>query len=177
MPEQVRQTAMNLVRFYRSEARDSWGRTLQEIWGWDDNRLEEQHDYIQVLFPLQEASGFNRNAPLLDETTIATFRSDATIQANLLRSFRVMLRFYGFRLDDKTGEVVEADHFAERARQWLFPNDHNHLRITRILKCLTLCGLGDRAAAFLRRLETVADPADVTAASLRYWRDAANREP
>jgi hypothetical protein len=163
---------LNLVTFYRSESRDRWGRTLQEIWGWNDNRLEEQHDYIQVLFPLREASGFNRNAPLLDEAAIESFRSDETIQANLLRSFRVMLRFYGFRLDETTGEVGETDHFAARAREWLHPDDHNHLRITRILKCLTLCGLGDRAAAFLRRLETIADPSRVTAASLRYWRDA-----
>ena len=164
---------MNLVTFYRSEARDSWGRTLQDIWSWDARQLESSHDYIQVLFPLMDASQFNRNAPLLDDKAVEQFRADERIQKNLLQSFRVMLRFYGFRLDEQSGEVVEADNFPERAPEWLFPEDHNHLRITRILKCLTLCGLGDRATAFLRRLEVVADPSRVTTTSLRYWRDAA----
>ncbi len=163
---------MNLVTFYRGEAPDCQGRTLREIWAWDDDRLEEQHDYIQVLFPLKEHSQFNRQAPLLDDATAERFRSDPVIQANLRRSFQVMLRFYGFRTDDKSGEVVEAENFADRAGEWLHPGDHNHLRITRILKCLTRCGRRQEAAAFLRRLEAVADPERVTRESLHYWRDA-----
>ena len=163
---------MNLARFYRSEARDSWGRTLQEIWEWDNRRLEERHDYFQVLFPLKEPSQFNLNAPLLDDATVALFRSDEVIQKNLLQSFRVMLHFYGYRLDEKTGKVVEAENFAVRAPEWLFPEDLDNLRITRILKCRTLCGLAARAAAFLRRLEVTADATRVTATSLRFWRDA-----
>jgi Opioid growth factor receptor (OGFr) conserved region len=163
---------VNLVTFYRSESRDSSGRTLQEIWSWHPRQLENSHDYIQVLFPLKDASQFNRNAPLLDDKTVEQFRADERIQKNLLQSFRVMLRFYGFRLDEQSGEVVEADDFADRAPEWLFPEDHNHLRITRILKCLTLCGLSDRAAAFLRRLEAVARPDRVTPESLRFWRNA-----
>ena len=167
---------MNLVAFYRSEARDSWGRTLQEIWSWDSRRLESIHDYIQVLFPLKDASQFNLNAPLLDDKTVEQFRADERIQKNLLQSFRVMLGFYGFRMDEETGEVVEAENFSDRARQWLHPNDHNHLRITRILKCLTLCGMRNRATAFLRRLEAVAEPSRVTATSLRFWREAVGPE-
>ena len=163
---------MDLVAFYRGEAPDYQGRTLRTIWAWDDDRLEERHDYIQVLFPLREHSQFNPNAPLLDDATAERFRSDDVIRANLLQSLRVMLRFYGFRMDEKTGEVVEAENFAERAREWLFPEDHNHLRITRILKCLRRCGLRKEAAAFLRRLEAVADPKRVARESLHYWREA-----
>lgn len=164
---------MNLVSFYRGEARDNRGRMLQEIWSWSEAELEGCHDYIQMLFPLKEPSQFAMHVPLLDDAAAERFRSDPVIRDNLRRSFRVMLRFYGFRLDEKTGEVVEADNFAERAPEWLFPEDHNHLRITRILKCLTRCGLRGEAAAFLRRLEAVADPRRVTPLSLRYWREAA----
>jgi hypothetical protein len=163
---------LDLVAFYRGEAPDYQGRTLQEIWGWDDRRLEELHDYIQVLFPLAERSQFNYAAPVLDAVTGPRFRSDAVIRENLRRSFLVMLRFYGLRLDETTGEVVEAANFSERAAEWLFPGDHNHLRITRILKCLMRCGLRDEATAFLRRLEKVADPGRVTPESLRFWREA-----
>lgn len=163
---------MDLVAFYRGEAPDYQGRTLKVIWGWDDERLEERHDYIQVLFPLPDRSQFNAMAPLLDDTTVARFRADETIRANLLQSFRVMLRFYGLRQDEKTGEVVEAENFAARAKEWLQPGDHNHLRITRILKCLTLCDLHDQAAAFLRRLLTLPGQDRISAASRQYWRDA-----
>ena len=49
-----------LVAFYRDGARDDEGRTLAEILAWDDDRLEEIHDFIQWLFPLPERSGANR---------------------------------------------------------------------------------------------------------------------
>ena len=163
---------MDLVAFYRGEAADYQGRTLHDVWRWDDRRLEDRHDYIQVLFPLPEASRFNARAPLLDGATVARFRTDDVIQANLLQSFRVMLRFYGFRLDEKTGEVVEAENFGERAKEWLSPGNHNHLRITRILKCLTLCGLKDRAAAFLKALLALPGQDHITSDSRRFWRDA-----
>jgi hypothetical protein len=163
---------MDLVKFYRGETPDYQGRMLRGIWGWDDDLLERCHDYIQVLFPLKEASQFNWNAPLLDDATAQRFRSDDMIRANLLHSLQVMLRFYGFRMDEKTGEVVEAENFARRADEWLHTGDHNHLRITRILKCLTRCGLRKEAAAFLRRLELLANPRHVTPTSLRFWRDA-----
>jgi hypothetical protein len=163
---------VDLVAFYRGEAADYQGRTLHDIWSWDDRRLEDRHDYIQVLFPLPEESRFNARAPLLDDATLARFRTDDVIRANLLQSFRMMLRFYGFRLDEKTGAVVEAENFAERAGQWLWPGNHNHLRITRILRCLTLCGLQDQAAAFLKALLALPGQDRITSESRRYWRDA-----
>lgn len=166
---------MDLVKFYRGEAPDYQRRMLRGFWGWDDDLLEEAHDYIQVLFPLPDRSLFNAQAPLLDEATAAVFRTDPTIRANLLRSFRLMLRFYGLRLDEKTVEVVEAENFAARAREWLRWGDHNHLRITRILKCLTFCGLHDQAAAFLRRLLALPGQDLISAASRQYWRDAVGR--
>ena len=163
---------MDLIAFYRGEAADYQGRMLHDIWSWDDRRLEDRHDYIQVLFPLPEPSHFNARAPLLDDAILARFRTDEVIRANLMQSFRVMLRFYGFRLDEKTGEVVEADNFSQRAEQWLSPGDHNHLRITRILKCLTLCDLKNQAAAFLKALLALPGQDRITSESRRYWREA-----
>ena len=165
---------MDLVAFYQGKAADYQGRTLSQIWGWDDRRLEEQHDYIQVLFPLPEPSHFNRRAPLLDAATLERFRTDPTIRANLLHSFGVMLRFYGFRREEGTGQLVPADNFAARADEWLWPGDHNHLRITRILKCLTLCGLKSEAQAFLDALSALPDQERVSDDSRWYWKDAVN---
>jgi hypothetical protein len=163
---------MDLVRFYLGEAPDDRGRMLHEIWEYDHETLEAVHDYIQELFPLPERSRFNPRAPLLDAATITRFRKDPRLQANLLKSFHVMLDFYGFRLDEATREVIPADNFQERAENWLALGDHNHLRITRLMKCLKVCGLGAYAAAFLEGLLQVATPRDVSEETLRFWREA-----
>jgi hypothetical protein len=163
---------MNLVTFYRNEAPDYRGRWLRELWNYDDEQLEEHHDFIQVLFPLAEVSFYNAQAPLLDATTIGAFQSDGTIQQNLLKSLEVMLAFYGFTLDREKKLVAPAGSFAERAENWLFLNDHNHLRITRILKCLMLCGLENYARAFHVALVRVAKPSTVTEETLRFWDNA-----
>jgi hypothetical protein len=83
-----------------------------------------------------------------------------------------MLDFYGFRLDEGTRTVIPADNFQERARNWMSLGDHNLLRITRILKCLKVCGLEPYAAAFLDCLLRVATPRDVSEETLNFWREA-----
>jgi hypothetical protein len=168
---------MDLVRFYLGEVPDNRGRMLHDIWGWDDSALEEVHDHIQELFPLPEPSRFNPRAPVLDEATAARFREDPVLRKNLLQSFRRMLDFYGFRLDEEKREVVPAEHFRERAANWLAYGDHNHLRITRILKCLHVCGLGEYSAAFWKALQVVADPRKVSQETLRFWREAGTSGP
>ena len=45
-----------IVTFYRGEGRDAAGRSISDIWGWDDRRLEAVHDYIQWLFPTSHRS-------------------------------------------------------------------------------------------------------------------------
>jgi hypothetical protein len=167
---------MNFVAFYLGDAPDHLGRMLEDILRWNDDRLEAGHDYIHVLFPLREPSAHIPSAPVLDDATLAEFRKNPTIQENLLRSFRVMLRFYGFELDTQKREVVKAVDFPGKAVNWLFVDDHNHLRITRILKCLNACGLGDHAAAFQRTLLTVAEPGRVSEETLGYWKRAVTAE-
>src|SRR5579864_4023505 len=113
----------SIVAFYRGEAPDYLNRRLQDIWGWDNDRLEEVHDYIQVLFPNREPSMFNARAPLLDDETVAAFRSDPRLRENLVLSLARMLRFYGLRFDAGTGQVVRADDFSERAANWINPGN------------------------------------------------------
>ena len=62
-----------------------------------------------------------------------------------------MLLFYGLTL---VGERIEMDpaHFDERARVWLRPGNHNHLRLTRIMDSSTTLGLEQEAGALRRCL-------------------------
>jgi hypothetical protein len=50
-------------------------------------------------------------------------------------------------------QVVRADNFAERVAVWLYPGNHNYLRITRVLTSLREMGLQNEAAAFILALE------------------------
>jgi hypothetical protein len=81
-----------------------------------------------------------------------------------------LARYLAFR--DAGDAVTPRQLFQERADNWLILNDHNHLRITRILKCLTLCGLAEYAAAFHDTLLQVAKPGDLSPQTLRFWRNA-----
>jgi Opioid growth factor receptor (OGFr) conserved region len=144
-----------LISFYLSQSTDNRGRTIDEILTWDNNSLECTHDYIQWLFPLREASGFNPDAPVLDDQQIAAFRASDELRERLSRSFKLMLSFYGLQCDDAGEErhISKGKDFGQRSQTWLTPGNHNYLRITRILTSLRLLGLEEYAGAFLAFLE------------------------
>ena len=159
---------MNLVSFYDDAATDNRGRKLNDIQSWSHDKLETVHDYIQWLFPLDEGSAFNASAPILDKATIAEFRARPDLQKNVRRSFMRMLRFYGFT---DGAAIAPAANFDQCARNWLNPGNHNHLRITRILKSLRLLGLEQEAAAFFAALAKVRETRRdaITEATFGYW--------
>ena len=169
-------TAM-LVPFYLGEHTDLEGRKIQEMWAWDFEALECAHDYIQWLFPIAEKSTFNPHAPVVDEAVIEAFQSNPRLQQNLRRSLSVMLRFYGLQCDlNETGKVVvdKRDDYPIQKREWVCLLDHNYLRITRILKCLTLFGLNHEAQAFYDCLRQIyrEDRDQIGRETFQYWTDA-----
>lgn len=162
-----------IVRFYSGQGTDHRGRFLTDIQQWPDDRLESVHDYIQWMFPLEEPSAFNPYAPLLDQETIKAFRSREDLRDNLRTSWIRMLRFYGLEMAD--GKVMPARNFLDRSDDWLTPHNHNHLRITRILKSLRTLGLEPEAEAFFERLSEIHHSGGrmITAETFRFWRSAA----
>jgi hypothetical protein len=168
-----------IVRFYRGLGTDHSGRDLAGILQWDDDALEEVHDFIQWLFPLNEPSGASRHAPVLAAADISAFRSDATLKANLRRSLVRMLAFYGFALTDDEGAtpaVARARTWAERSGGWLRPYNHNYLRLTRIMKSLALLGMPEYAHALREALLTESGLVGrdvIGSTTLQYWENAA----
>jgi hypothetical protein len=143
---------------------------------WPDDDLEEVHDFIQWLFPLMEPSQYNADAPLLTEKDIAAFKSDPVLQANLMKSFERILACFGLALSDK-GEVVEGPNFKSREVDvWAMPN-HNWLRITRILRSLTLLGGKAQADALFDSLDAMYTSRrfPISAETFRYWMEAVGR--
>lgn len=167
-----------LIRFYSGEAPDDRGRSLQTIQAWDAAKLEVTHNYIQWLFPLPEQSPVNPQAPLLDHATEEAFRSDPKLREALERSFRTMIHFYGFQLIDCVPPaVIPGKAFEEATANWLTPGNHNHLRITRILRSTRLLGLPEYTQAFFTALETLyrtpRGRRSIGEVSFRYWQRAA----
>ncbi|XP_078334785.1 uncharacterized protein LOC111125887 isoform X5 [Crassostrea virginica] len=103
----------------------------------DYARLEKQHDYMQWLFPLREfGMNFTAKIHLLQRHEIKAIMDDPEASGRVLRSYEMMLDFYGMELSDKTtGEIRRAENWRDRFHH-LNRSYHNYLRITRILKFL-----------------------------------------
>lgn len=165
-----------LLAFYRQEAPDSQGRTLADIWQQSAVWLECTHDYIQWLFPLREASAFSARAPQLTPADIEAFRTESLLRQNLGRSLQLMLNFYGLEATQtEAGQCIQPKAYWDPdLAHWFHVNDHNHLRLTRILRSCALLGLRQEAKALQTCLldlakrypERVADP------TRRYWQTA-----
>ena len=165
----------SVVEFYRVTGRDHRDRSLRDIQDFDLYELEHTHDYIQWLFPLPEPSGANPAAPLLSPADITAFQADSTLRAELARSFEAMLSFFGLEMAPARGKrdlrIVKANHFEDRSGLWRSPGNHNFLRITRILRSLTLLGCQRHAAEFLACLKEIyADNTRLIGpTTMEYW--------
>ncbi|XP_017566185.2 opioid growth factor receptor-like [Pygocentrus nattereri] len=131
------------LRFYQnkipSRPDDLYIRDFPRYWFRDYKKLENTHSYIQWLFPIQE-QGVNHCAHVLTQKEIKFFRKDDELKRRLLKSYRLMLDFYGIKLlDENTGKVGHAENWRERFEN-LNRKTHNNLRITRILKSLGILG-------------------------------------
>ena len=166
-----------LIKFYAGKATDHRGRLLTEIWQQDYKWLEKTHDYIQWLFPLTEKSRFNFDAPILTDEDIQVFRKQISLKKNLYKSLKLMLSFYGLSChSSENGDVDIRIHqlFSERKQNWVWFSNHNHLRITRILKSLCLLGLEKYAQALFKCLEEIyhLENGKISSESFSYWQNA-----
>ncbi|MGV8929315.1 MAG: opioid growth factor receptor-related protein [Brevundimonas sp.] len=145
-----------IVAFLEGEGPDGRGRNVLDVIAFGDVRLETTHDYIQWLFPLDEPSDAAPGSPVLSPADVAEIRGSDMAQCALAAGVDRMSAFYLTTHD------------------WLMPNDHNHRRITRIIRSLRLLRDDETADAFratiLTRVEATRAP--ISARSLGYWATA-----
>jgi hypothetical protein len=74
--------------------------------------------------------------------------------------------------------VLRASHFPTASRNWAVRMDHNHLRISRILRCLRVLGLQKECAAYYSALQDVYNDPEIRIGerSMEYWTKAAKQE-
>jgi hypothetical protein len=172
-----------VVDFYRGAALPN-GTRLVDLWAWSDEALEASHDYIQWMFPLDMPSRANPSAPTLTEDDRRMFVWDDVLRDRLQISLGVMLRFFGLERvvvppaeGNREGKVVilRARDFDRRRAVWLWPDHHNHRRLSRILRSLTILGHERDARALFACLDDIArtDGRDVVTFETReHWRRA-----
>lgn len=161
-----------LSDFYSHGGTDNNGRCLADMWSFTNDEFETVHEYIQWLFPLKVASQFNPYAPILTDEDIET------IDKILIRhSFNVMCDFYGIQ-NNGVGLVKDPNTWNHRSTVWLTKDNHNFLRLTRIIKCLTLFGLNQEATILTMFLTDLYDEyKDVIGeTTLSFWLAASEKE-
>ncbi|KZT63783.1 hypothetical protein DAEQUDRAFT_679744 [Daedalea quercina L-15889] len=122
---------------------------LHKQWRGDYAKLEYKHGFIQWLFPIPEY-GMNYESQPLQRHEAENMKADETIIERVLRSYRLILDFYGMRLEDsETGLLARSDKSYKDRYRNLTRSSHNYLRISRILKCLSILGLERLNAGFL----------------------------
>lgn len=147
-------TPAPITGFLAADGFDGSGRRFDDVLAFDDDALERHHDFIQWLFPLDAPSRAVPGSPVLDATSSAAIRASSVAQERLARAVARMLRFY------------------EATSAWRRRFDHNHLRITRIIKSLRLL-VGDVAADdFRRAIVALSADAPVDAQARRFWAEA-----
>ena len=147
---------MSLVDFLNGTGPDHQGRYLRDIWDYDDKAIEQTHDFIQWMFPLTEKSMSVPGVPTLSAEDIEAIRTSEVARANLKKSAQWYLGFL------------------QRNNHWIKSYDHNHLRITRVIKALNLL-LSQRVALTLLNsvLEVAGDEVNsVNQNAIRFWRVA-----
>ena len=148
--------AQMIIAFLEGTGVDAYDRRLDQILTESDGYWDRTHDFIQWLFPLTEASRSVRNAPILTDDEIKQIRESETAQANIHRS------------------VLRYKEFLAGTTKWRSGYDHNHLRISRVIKSLRLLVSDEAANGFKYWVAgQLGDQIDsIHAESRRHWRQS-----
>lgn len=147
-----------IIDFYRGYEDTECRHHLSDIWTFSFQRMDDVHDFIQWIFPLDEPSAHNPDAPILTREDINEFANDPELRMRLMISVHSYMRFLGLN-----------------TRIWVTEFDHNHLRITRMLKCLVLMGMDLEAQARLDEVLTIVkafDAEEKMAKAIKFWHKA-----
>ncbi len=165
-----------LSDFYLQDGYDSEGRSLGKILSYSDNELEGSHDVVQWLFPLNETSNFNADAPILTDDDITHFKRSGELQDNFENAYWRFMKFLGFQMGKELGILDYRENFSERAKVVWAEFNHNMLRITRILKSCKLLGHDEKADMLYAKCKEIYESGkyNIPAETFKYWTEAVN---
>lgn len=141
----------DLIKFYNNslKANNKHGYYIKDIIEkWDDYKLENEHDFIQWLFP-DEGGGSNSNVPELTQEDIEIFKTNNDIRYLVIKATQRMLLFYGYIIsfDFQLTQIYPLNRRQNGLTIGLF-SEHNYKRITRIMKFLSVINMEFLSAIF-----------------------------
>ena len=147
---------MNLITFLKDQEPDFNVRFLSDIWNFRDIDIERNHDFIQILFPLEIRSNNTSHHYYIDSPELLSdLINDDLVKENIIKSSKWFLKFLS------------------RNEHWRKSQDHNHLRITRIIKCLRLIVSDEEADNFYDEvLEILGNNNLINKKTLEFWAEA-----
>lgn len=147
-----------ILDFYTLKGTDTEGRSIHDMLQKDDKFWEECHGHFQWVFPLPEASKKQPNSPVATQDDYDAIGSSPELKMRVLSALGRYLAFL------------------DRTYKWRRATDHNHLRITRVIRCLCRCGLNDDAFEFCEYVKAKVGSL-VGKQTVWYWEEALKRHP
>jgi len=146
----------NILQFLEGKTENIYGKTISDIWVFNDSQIEREHNFIQWLFPTSTPSVSVPGSPVLSFEEIEKIRESELAIDNLHKS---------------------ADwyfNFLERNTFWIKPHDHNHLRITRVIQSIRLLSDPDDAAFFREQIIRLIGNklSIIPAKTQKFWKEA-----
>ena len=146
-----------ILDFYQDKGLTE-GRTFHQVLNLSDQELEGNCDWVQWMFPLPEPSKMQPGSPVATQADFDAIASSPVLKMRVLAAL---------------GRYIA---FLDRTTAWRRPKDHNHLRITRVLRCLCFCGLNDAAFEFYEYVKEAVGKT-VGKETVWYWEEALKRHP
>lgn len=163
----------DIISFYENKKTKKTRHLLKDVLVKGNNWFERTHDYIQWLFPLDEKSACNKDAPILSINDITYFNTNFVVAANFECSVIRFIHFLGLGVTNGLDnfknpqfEIINEDQLYT----WQEMN-HNSLRITRFLASTTMFGHYNFANNLLNFIKCNLEGYHP---SIPYWDDALN---
>lgn len=140
---------MNYTAFLEGLETDDKGRMFDDILRWSNIHLEFSHNYIQRIFPTDEPSKYDRTLKPVTNDDVLSIIQSKRAKSNIGIAYLKLLSLW--KLDGENYKNTKI------YRYWNKDNNHNHLRITRMLKCFRLIQMNDELKDFSNRLSYLLD--------------------
>ena len=145
-----------ILNFLVGNQTDYENRYIQDIWEMNDHEIENTHNFIQWIFPLNEKSGAIPNSPILSTDDILKIKKSEVAKNNIKKSSNWFL------------------NFLERNKYWICYSNHNHLRVTRAIKSLRLIHSNKEAEKFKTDIMNLIEGNEdkISSLSLEFWKNS-----
>jgi hypothetical protein len=115
--------------------------------------LEENNNYMEWLFPIFGSAGINPHTKPLTLDEAEAIRNSIVCSIRFVKSYKLMLNFFGMRLEDEiTGKVVRDEKIWQARYCHMNTISNNSNKISRILKCMGQLGFERYQKSFVNHI-------------------------